>query len=54
MEKKEWITTEQMLEALKNDANYEHEYNLWLCNAFLPILLGNVCDFTPNRILKSC
>ena len=34
MEKK-WITTEQMLENLKNDANHEHEYNLWLCNGFL-------------------
>ena len=30
-----WVTTEQMLENLKNDANHEHEYNLWLCNGFL-------------------
>ena len=29
MEKK-WITTEQMLEALKNDPDNEHEYNLSL------------------------
>ena len=34
MEKK-WITTEEMLENLKNDANHEHEYNLRLCNGFL-------------------
>jgi hypothetical protein len=34
MEKK-WITTQQMLENLKNDANHEHEYQLWLCNGFL-------------------
>ena len=35
MEEKKWITTEQMLENLKNDANHEHEYNLWLCNGFV-------------------
>ena len=34
MEKK-WITTEQMLDNLKNDANHEHEYNLWLAGGFL-------------------
>ena len=34
MEKK-WITTEQMLENLKNDANHEHENNLWLAGGFL-------------------
>ena len=34
MEKK-WVTTEQMLENLKNDANHEHEYNLWLADGFL-------------------
>lgn len=26
MEEKKWITTEQMLEALKNDPDNEHEY----------------------------
>ena len=26
MEQKNWIKTEQMLEALKNDPNNEHEY----------------------------
>ena len=35
MEEKKWITTEQMLENLKNDANHEHEYYLWLCNGFV-------------------
>ncbi len=35
MEKKEWITTEQMLQNLKTDAGHEHEYNLWLCNGFV-------------------
>ena len=30
MEKKEWITTEQMLQALKNDPNNEHEYTHYL------------------------
>ena len=35
MEKKEWITTEQMVEALKKDAGREHEYNLWFPNGFL-------------------
>ena len=34
MEKK-WITTEQMLEALKNDPDNEHEYNLSLVGGFL-------------------
>ena len=34
MEEKKWITTEQMLENLKNDANHEQEYNLWLCCGF--------------------
>mgnify|MGYP007102065434 FL=1 len=35
MEEKKWITTEQMLSDLKNDANHVHEYNLWLCNGFV-------------------
>ena len=35
MEAKKWITTEQMLENLKKDANHEHEYNLWLCSGFM-------------------
>lgn len=35
MEKNVWMTTEQMVEKLKNDANHEHEYNLWLCQGFL-------------------
>lgn len=35
MEAKKWITTEQMLENLKKDANHEHEYNLWLCSGFV-------------------
>lgn len=30
MEKKEWITTEQMLENLKKDADNEHEYTKYL------------------------
>ena len=30
MEKKKWIKTEQMLEALRNDPNNEHEYRHWL------------------------
>ena len=32
MEKEKWFTTEQVIENLKNDANNEHEYNLWLCD----------------------
>ena len=35
MEEKKWITTEQMLGALKNDPDNEHEYNLWLFGGFL-------------------
>ena len=34
MEKK-WITTEQMIDILKNDPDSEHEYNLWLFGGFL-------------------
>lgn len=30
MEQKNWIKTEQMLEALKNDPNNEHEYRHWI------------------------
>ena len=30
MEEKKWITTEQMLEALKNDPDNEHEYTHYL------------------------
>ncbi|MBO7138975.1 MAG: hypothetical protein J6W19_00145 [Prevotella sp.] len=30
MEEKEWIKTEQMLEDLKNDPGYEHEYTHYL------------------------
>ncbi len=35
MEEKKWITTEQMLEALKNDPDNEHEYSLSLCGGVL-------------------
>ena len=35
MEEKKWITTEQMLEALKNDPDNEHEYNLSLAGGVL-------------------
>ena len=35
MKEKKWISTEQMLEALKNDPDNVHEYNLWLCGGFL-------------------
>ena len=35
MEANKWITTEQMLEALKNDADNEHEYSLSLCGGIL-------------------
>ena len=35
MEEKKWITTEQMLEALKNDPDNEQEYNLSLGGGFL-------------------
>ena len=31
MEKKNWITTEQMLEELRNDADNEHEYRHYIC-----------------------
>ena len=34
MEKK-WITTEQVLEALKNDPNNEHEYDLLIAGGSL-------------------
>lgn len=34
MEKK-WITTEQMLELLKNDPDNEHEYNLAIAGGIL-------------------
>ena len=30
MEQKNWIKTEQMLEALKNDPDNEHEYRHWI------------------------
>ena len=30
MKEKKWIKTEQMLDALKNDPNNEHEYRHWL------------------------
>lgn len=35
MEEKKWITTEQMIDILKNDPDREHEYNLWLFGGFL-------------------
>ena len=35
MEEKKWITTEQMLEALKSDPDNEHEYNLSLAGGIL-------------------
>jgi len=35
MEEKKWITTEQMLEELKKDANHEHGYSLLLYSGFL-------------------
>ena len=35
MEEKKWMTTEQMIEVLKQDADNEHEYNLRLYNGFL-------------------
>ena len=34
MEKK-WITTEQMIDNLKINTNYVHEYDLWLSNGYL-------------------
>ena len=34
MEEKKWITTEQMIDILKNDPDREHEYNLWLFGGF--------------------
>ena len=35
MEEKKCITTEQMLEALKNDPDNEHEYCLSLCGGIM-------------------
>lgn len=41
MEKKKWIKTEQMLEALKNDPNNEQEYTHYLGGFSVPLVGSN-------------
>jgi len=50
MKEKKWITTEEMIENLKNDANHEHEYNIRLFSGFLTSTHWVVYDKEKNMI----